>query len=106
MKKKSDSRQASHPSKVRADDKASLLTGLAAPISRLIEGCGPIYAVTLQRDYGYTQTCARLSELRGMGFNIQTQIHEAVHFPDYVRHNCASYSMGFPRWQPPGKNND
>jgi len=48
------------------------------------------------------EAAARIHDLRGMGFNIVTQIMPKVQFRGQTRRNVASYSMASPEWPAPG----
>lgn len=81
--------------------KPPLVSGQRAEVLALIRKHGPILNVALKMDHGITESAARVHELREMGFNIHTNIHEGVMFRGRERRNVAEYSMGTPEWPHP-----
>jgi hypothetical protein len=81
---------------------APAVTGQNAEVLNIIRNNGPILSLVLTADCAIPETAARVHDLRGMGFNIVTQIKPTVEFRGRIRRNVALYSLASPEWPAPG----
>jgi len=79
-----------------------IVTGQCAQVLNLIREHQPILSFVMTADCAIPETCARIHDLREMGFNIQTRIERKVIFRGRERRNVAYYSIGSPMWPRPG----
>lgn len=78
-----------------------LVTGQCAEILSILR-LGPTLSLTMTADNAIPEAAARIHDLREKGFNIDTQIQEAVVFRGRVRKGVALYVLGSPEWPRPG----
>ncbi len=78
-----------------------LVTGQCAEILCILRQ-GPTLSLTMTADHAIPEAAARIHDLREKGFNIDTQIQEAVVFRGRVRKGVALYVLGSPEWPRPG----
>lgn len=81
-----------------------IVSGQCAQVLELIRKHQPILSFELTANFAIPETCARVHNLRAMGFNIITTIHSEVVFRGIVRRKAATYSLGVPEWPAPGFN--
>jgi len=79
-----------------------IVTGQCAQVLNLIREHQPILSFVMTADCAIPETCARIHDLREMGFNIQTRIEPKVTFRGRERRKAALYSLGTPEWPRPG----
>ena len=82
--------------------KPPIVTGQRAEVLTLIRQHQPLLSFVLTADHAIPEAAARVHDLRGMGFNILTQIMPTVEFRGCIRRNAALYSLGVPEWPYPG----
>ncbi len=82
--------------------KPPIVTGQAAQVLQIIRDHQPVLSFILTADYAIPETAARVHDLRGMGWNIVTQIVPSVEFRGVIRHKVALYSLASPEWPAPG----
>lgn len=78
------------------------VTGQCAEVLELLRTEGAVLSFRLTAELAIPEAAARIYDLRGMGFNVQTLILPAVEFRGRVRRNVALYSLGVPSWPAPG----
>jgi len=78
-----------------------LVTGQCAEILSILRK-GPTLSLTMTADHAIPEAAARIFDLREKGFNIGTQLQEAVVFRGRVRKGVALYVLGSPEWPRPG----
>lgn len=78
-----------------------MVTGQCAQVLNLIREHQPLLSLVMTADYAIPEAAARVHNLRNMGFNILTTIHQIVKFRGVERRNVASYSLGTPEWPRP-----
>lgn len=81
-----------------SDRKPPIVTGQRLQVLNLIREHQPVLSFFLTADNAIPESAARISELRDMGFDIITVIHDAVEFRGVIRHGAATYSLGSPEW--------
>ncbi|GGP18150.1 helix-turn-helix domain-containing protein [Silvimonas iriomotensis] len=86
-----------HDTAGAASDEPPTVTGQAAIVLELIRN-GPVTSLQLIVDYTITNASTRITELRRMGFNIETNILKSVTFRGRIRSGIASYTLGKPEW--------
>jgi len=82
--------------------KPPTVTGQCLEVLGLIREQGPLLSFVLTADYAIPEAAARVHDLRGMGFNILTNIKSTVVFRGKVRRNAALYLLASPEWPAPG----
>ncbi len=82
--------------------KPPIVTGQCAQVLTLIRQHQPLLSFVLTADHAIPEAAARVHDLRGMGWNIITQIVPSVKFRGRIRRNAALYSLGVPEWPYPG----
>lgn len=78
------------------------VTGQCAEVLELLQTEGSVLSFRLTAELAIPEAAARVHDLRGMGFNVQTKILPAVEFRGRIRRNVALYSLGVPSWPAPG----
>lgn len=76
-----------------------IVTGQCAEVLSLIRQHSPILSLELTANHAIPETAARIHDLRAMGFNIITTVHDEVVFRGKPRRRVASYSLGIPEWK-------
>ena len=80
------------------DRKPPIVTGQCAQVLALIRQEQPILSLHLTAEHAIPEAAARIHDLRGLGFNVLTTIHDSVTFRGVERRKVASYSLGMPEW--------
>jgi hypothetical protein len=78
-----------------------IVTGQCAQVLELIRKHQPVLSLVLTADFAIPETCARVHDLRSLGFNIITTIIPQVTFRGVIRRKVAKYSLGTPEWLSP-----
>lgn len=77
-------------------------TGQRGQVFSLIEQNPGILSLTMTADHAIPEAASRVHDLRAMGYDVITTIHQTVFFRGRERHNIAGYSLGSPAWPRPG----
>ncbi|MCB6182971.1 helix-turn-helix domain-containing protein [Leeia sp. TBRC 13508] len=78
------------------------VTGQQADVLEAIRKAkGGILSLELTANQSIPQACARVCELRDMGFQIRTNLQSSVIFRGKVRHHVALYTLDSPEWLQP-----
>ncbi len=83
------------------DHRPPIVTGQAAEVLELLRTEGAVLSFRMTADLAIPEAAARIHDLRGMGFNINTVILPEVEFRGRTRRNVALYSLGIPAWPAP-----
>ena len=86
----------------RPDTTPPIVTGQTAWALQLIREYQPLLSFRATANFAIPEFAARVHDLRGMGFNVVTQILPEVVFRGCIRRRVALYSLGFPEWPRPG----
>ena len=95
---KSKSRQQN----ARPNDTPPAVSGQCAEVLELLRNEGAVLSFRMTAELAIPEAAARIHDLRGMGFNVQTVILPEVEFRGRIRRNVALYSLGVPSWPAPG----
>jgi len=74
------------------------VTGQRGLVLNLIRRMQPVKSLDISIGHAVPELAARVHDLRGMGFDIRTEIVPAVEFRGEIRRNVAVYSLGVPEW--------
>ncbi len=78
------------------------VTGQCAEVLELLRTEGAVLSFRMTAELAIPEAAARVHDLRGMGFHVQTTILPEVEFRGRIRRNVALYSLGVPSWPAPG----
>ena len=101
-KKKGHPNEGSPKDQFERDHRPPIVTGQAAEVLELPRTEGAVLSFRMTADLAIPEAAARVHDLRGLGFNVMTEILPAVEFRGRIRRNVARYSLGVPHWPAPG----
>lgn len=84
------------------DHRPPAVSGQCAEVLELLRNEGAVLSFRMTAELAIPEAAARIHDLRGMGFNVQTVILPEVEFRGRIRRNVALYSLGVPSWPAPG----
>lgn len=101
-KKKGHPNEGSPKDQFDRNHKPPAVSGQCAEVLELLRTEGIVLSFRLTAELAIPEAAARIHDLRGMGFNVLTEILPAVEFRGRTRRNVALYSLGIPHWPAPG----
>lgn len=101
-KKKGRPTEGSPKDQFERNHKPPIVSGQYAEVLELLRNEGAVLSFRLTAELAIPEAAARIHDLRGMGFNVLTEILPAVEFRGRIRRNVALYSLGVPHWPAPG----
>lgn len=100
-KKKGRPNESSPKDQFDRNHKPPIISGQCAEVLELLRKEGAVLSFRLTAELAIPEAAARIHDLRGMGFNVLTEILPAVEFRGRIRRNVARYSLGVPSWPAP-----
>ena len=101
-KKKGHPHEGSPKDDFSRDHRPPAVTGQCAEVLELLRAEGAVLSFRMTAELAIPEAAARVHDLRGMGFHVQTTILPEVEFRGRIRRNVALYSLGVPSWPAPG----